>query len=277
MGLKKRIKKLVYSFKSPKLIPIIEQKQSDRVLEGKTALITGGTGGIGIEIAKKILELGAFVIIAGTNEEKLNNSLKLLDNDKSNGIILNMLDVSSFEEFLVRTVSLSPSKKIDILVNCAGVITNESFFDTKEETFDRIMDINVKGTFFLSKFVAKHMIDNKIKGHILNVSSSSALRPAWSPYHISKWAIDGFTKGLADILISYGIVVNAIAPGPTATKMLNKQDGDSIYNSTNPSGRYSTPSEVASLAAFMVSPMGDMIVGDTFYITGGSGTISLHR
>ena len=82
MGLKKRIKKLVYSFKSPKLIPIIEQKQSDRVLEGKTALITGGTGGIGIEIAKKILELGAFVIIAGTNEEKLNNSLKLLDKRK---------------------------------------------------------------------------------------------------------------------------------------------------------------------------------------------------
>lgn len=89
-------------------------------------------------------------------------------------------------------------------------------------------------------------------------------------------SVRDFTKGLADILLPYGIVVNAIAPGPTATPMLHKGDGESIYSPTCPAGRYAVPEEIARLAVFMVSGCGDMIVDDTFYITGGSGTISLH-
>lgn len=137
------------------------------------------------------------------------------------------------------------------------------------------MDANVKGVFFFCQAVSRYMISRGTKGHILNLSSSSALRPASTPYNISKWAIRGFTKGLADSLLPYGIVVNAIGPGPTSTEMLGKKEGDSIYHSSNPSGRYVTPEEIANLALFMVSGMGDMIVGDTFYMTGGSGTISL--
>jgi 3-oxoacyl-[acyl-carrier protein] reductase len=93
---------------------------------------------------------------------------------------------------------------------------------------------------------------------------------------MSKWAIKGLTMGLADRLLKEGIVVNAIAPGPTATEMINVHDNDSIYSESNPAGRYVMPSEIASLAAFMVSDAGNMIVGDTFYMTGGSGTISYH-
>ena len=125
--------------------------------------------------------------------------------------------------------------------------------------------------------VGKYMIENKIRGHILNVSSSSALRPAWTPYQMSKWAIRGFTMGLADTLLPYGIIVNAIAPGQVATSMLGKNETDSIDNRSTPIGRYAEPDEIANLATFMVSNMGEMIVGDTFYITGGSGTISYHR
>ena len=125
--------------------------------------------------------------------------------------------------------------------------------------------------------MGKYMIDHKLKGHILNVSSASALRPAWTPYEISKWGVRGFTKGLADTMLPYGIIVNAIAPGPVATPMLGVQEGDSIYNGVNPSGRYAMPSEIAALAVFMVSDFGNLIVGDTFYMTGGSGTISLHK
>ena len=139
------------------------------------------------------------------------------------------------------------------------------------------MGINAKGTYFMSQAVSKFMIERKIHGHILNVSSSSSLRPAWTPYQMSKWAVRGLTLGLADVLLPHGIIVNAIAPGPVATPMLGKFEGDSIYNRMNPSGRYSMPQEIANLAVFMVSSMGDLIVGDTFYITGGSGTISLHR
>lgn len=123
------------------------------------------------------------------------------------------------------------------------------------------------------------MIKNKIRGHILNVSSASALRPAWTPYQISKWGIRGFTLGLADTLLPFGIVVNAIGPGPTATHMLDgivSEEGN-LNSITCPAGRIATTEEIANLAVFMVSGMGDMIVGDTYYITGGSGIISLHK
>lgn len=146
-----------------------------------------------------------------------------------------------------------------------------------EEEYDAIMDTNAKGTFFMSQAVGKWMIEKSIKGHILNVTSSSALRPAWTPYQMSKWAVTGLTKGLADLMIPHGIVVNAIAPGPTATPMLGKNEDDSIYEPYTPAGRYAMPEEIASLALFMVSGAGNMIVGDTVYMTGGSGTITLHH
>ena len=139
------------------------------------------------------------------------------------------------------------------------------------------MDINAKGTFFMSQAVSRFMIERKIKGHILNITSSSALRPAWSPYQMSKWAVRGLTVGMADVLLPHGIIVNAIALGPVATDMLGIKKDDSIYNPGNPSGRYALPEEIASLAVYMVSSMGDMIVGDTFYMTGGSGVITLHN
>ena len=140
--------------------------------------------------------------------------------------------------------------RIDILVNSAGVVSHSDFLDMSEQEYDSIMDINAKGTFFMSQAVAKYMIENRIKGHILNVTSSSALRPAWTPYQMSKWAVRGLTFGAADKLLPHGIIVNAIAPGPTATPMLDKNEGDSIYNATCPAGRFAMPSEIAALATF---------------------------
>lgn len=172
--------------------------------------------------------------------------------------------------------AMFPENRIDILVNSAGVVSRSDFLDMSESEYDSIMDINAKGTFFMSQAVARYMIENQIKGHILNVTSSSALRPAWTPYQMSKWAVRGLTLGIADKLLPHGIVVNAIAPGPTATPMLGKNGRDGIWHPTTPAGRYAMPSEIAALATFMVSGMGDMIVGDTFYMTGGSGTVSYH-
>ena len=145
-----------------------------------------------------------------------------------------------------------------------------------EEEWDLIMDTNAKGTFFMSQAAARHMTENGVRGHILNVTSSSALRPAWTAYQMSKWAVRGFTLGAADALLPSGIVVNAIAPGPTATPMLGRKEGDTLYCG-NPAGRYSTPEEIARLALYLVCGAGDMIVGETVYMTGGSGNLSLHR
>lgn len=284
MSKKSKIKQLVYScvnlFKEEKKVPIPMQCNTTNLLKEKIALITGGSGGIGYAIAQAFIKNGCKVIIAGTNECKLIylcNKLNEISENSAKYIIINILEVDSLVDKLNQAVQLFDENRIDILVNSAGVASHHDFFNTSESDYDRIMSINIKGTFFMCQTMSKYMIEKKIKGHILNISSSSALRPAWTPYEVSKWSIKGFTLGLADTLLPHGIIVNAIAPGPVATPMLNKTEGDSIYSATNPSKRFAMPNEIANLAVFMVSEMGDLIVGDTFYITGGSGTISLHK
>lgn len=185
-----------------------------------------------------------------------------------------MRNVNAIEEKIKEAASLFEENRIDILVNSAGTHNISNFEDMTESEYDLIMDTNVKGLFFMCQSMGKYMKENKIKGHILNLSSSSALRPASSPYMISKWAVRGFTLGLAKTLYPHGIVVNAIAPGQTATPMLGKSAEDNLYNSYSVSGRYILPSEIAALATFMVSDFGNMIVGDTFYMTGGSALIT---
>lgn len=271
--LKKLIKFCINTKKEEKIIPIM-QPTDLKILNGKVALITGGSSGIGFAIANSFIRSGCRVIIAGTNEDKLKKCVQQLG-EFSRYIVINVMDVQSIPEKVFRASTIFG--QIDILVNSAGIIEHSSFGNITEEEYDKVMGVNIKGTFFMSQAVTNYMLLNKLKGHILNVSSSSALRPAWTPYQMSKWAVRGFTSGLADNMIKYGIVVNAIAPGQTATPMLGKKEGDSLYHANCPAGRYITSEEVANLATFMVSAMGDMIVGDTFYITGGSGTISMHK
>lgn len=191
--------------------------------------------------------------------------------------MLNVLDIKSMPDKVRCAAEKFPENRIDILVNSAGLNGHSNFENMTEDEFDSIMDVNAKGTYFMSQAVSQLMIEKKTKGHILNVASSSALRPASTPYCMSKWAVRGLTLGLADVLLPYGIVVNAIAPGPVATPMLGKQEGDAIDNPAIVSGRYAMPSEIASLAVFMVSDMGNLIVGDTYFMTGGSGLITLHH
>jgi 3-oxoacyl-[acyl-carrier protein] reductase len=242
------------------------------------ALITGGSGGIGMAIAARFLAAGAKVIIAGTNDEKLARCCAQLGSEENvKSVKMDARNVSEYASMVEKVLNLFPESRIDILVNSAGVVNKGGFFEISEEEYDRVMDINVKGVFFACQAVSRYMIDNKIKGHILNISSSSALRPAWTPYQMSKWSIRGFTQGLADTLLPYGIIVNAIGPGQTATGMLDMEDNESIYNGSNPCGRYATPEEIANLALFMVGQTGDLIIGETFYMTGGSGSISMHR
>lgn len=277
----KRAMRYLYSLKREKLVVEIPKTIDEKkILAGKVALITGGSSGIGLAIAENFIKEGAKVIIAGTHQDKIDHAVKKLQDvnaDYMKGITIDVTDFSSLEQKVEEASSLYEDGKIDILVNSAGINNRNSFFQVTETDFDSVMDVNAKGTFFMSQAVSKYMIKNKIKGHILNISSSSALRPASTPYMISKWAVKGMTLGLADVLLPYGIVVNAIAPGAVATPMLNKCESDNLYNANSVSGRYANPSEIASLATYMVSDYGNLIVGDTYYITGGSGLIDLHR
>lgn len=288
MGLKSKVKNAIKQLRTKELVPIPQPVNTQKVLEGKIALITGGSGGIGFAMAEAFIKCGAKVIIAGTNEEKLSNCCKKLrtlrpeinsedTEDNCGYIVLNVLDVKSMHDKVRCAAAKFPENRIDILVNSAGINAHTDFEHMTEEEYDSVMDIDAKGTYFMCQAVSKLMIEKKMKGHILNVTSSSALRPACTPYRMSKWAVRGLTLGLADILLPHGIIVNAIAPGPVATPMLGKGNGDSIEKPESPCGRYAMPSEIASLAVFMVSDMGNLIVGDTYYMTGGSGLISLHN
>lgn len=261
--------------KAKRVVPVLHPTDTQQILSGKVALITGGSGGIGMAIAKSFVESGCKVIIAGTNEEKLKKCCSQIGGE-TKYIILNLNDISIVNEKIDEASKIFG--KIDILVNSAGIHSTKmisDFLDVTEEEYDSIMGINLKGTYFVCQAIGNYMISNKIKGNILNISSSVALEPAWSPYRLSKWGMKGFTLGLAEKLLPYGITVNAIAPGSTATNLLGFKEGDSIFTDDNRVGRYVMPDEIATYAKLMVSDLGKMIVGDTLYISGGRGTIDI--
>lgn len=278
-SIKRIIKYILYG------VPMVKRVQANvvsldinKMLDGRVALITGGTSGIGKAIAETFLKSGATVIITGRDESKINNVLNEIKNQnvlyeqKVFGVQLNNIQPSSFGHKLEEIIKLISPAKIDILVNNAG-IGGGDISNTTEEEFDQVIKTNLNGTFFLSKIVSKYMIKNSIKGNILNIASSSSLRPAASAYTFSKWGIRGFTLGLAKTLAPFDITVNGLAPGPTATPMLHC-DGHDISFEKNPMRRFAMPEEIANMAAVLVSDMGRMIVGDIVYMTGGAGVIT---
>lgn len=276
MRIKSKIKSLISLCKQKEVYPVIIPVHDKELLMDKVALITGGSGGIGVAIAQEFLNCGAKVVLAGTSEEKLIKCCdKLGGGDKLSYIVLDLLDVPLFEGKVQEVIDKFGT--LDILVNSAGLNNKHAFFDITEDEYDSIMAVNTKGMFFLSRAAGNCMIQLGIKGHILNITSSSALRPAWTPYQISKWAGRGLTLGLADIFLPYGIIVNGLAPGPVATPMLNRQEGDTIYMEDQPSKRYAVAAEIANMAVFLCSEMGNLVVGDTVYMTGGSGILSYHK
>lgn len=247
-------------------------KSSEELLKGKIALIIGGTGGIGKAIAEAFISSGAKVVISGTNERKVRKTVEQLGIN-AKGVQIDLNHVSLFDEKITHVIEQFPEKRIDILVNCAGVHGDQKFGNVSEETYDMVMNANLKGLFFMTQEVGNYMKRKGIKGHILNVSSAAALKPGYTPYEISKNAVKAFTLGAAAELIDYGIVVNAIAPGPVATSMLGYEEGNTLYTDCVPAKRFATPLEIAQLAVIMVSDMCNLVVGDTFYISGGSGTV----
>lgn len=282
--IKKIIKKLLNNLLVSKRDFTVEQVtlSPNELLKGRSAFITGGTSGIGFHIAKAFLNSGAIVVITSRKEENLKNAcLKLnpygLFANKLFGVVMNNAKINTFqdcfEEALKKVKNNGEFCHFDILVNNAGILGGNMPNATEAE-FDSVIDTNLKGVFFLSQLVGKYFKDNKIEGNILNIASSSSLRPATSAYTVSKWGLRGITLGLAKSLAPFGITVNGIAPGPTATPMLLGNDSKNINNKKNPIGRYALPEEIANMAVVLVSSMGKTVVGDIVYMTGGAGIIT---
>lgn len=280
MSVKKYIKRvgryLLRGVPTNHIITKVVTLAPNELLKDRKALITGGTSGIGFAIASAFLKSGASVIITGRTEQRIMDSVNTLTRsfpsakDRISYVVMDNKTISSFATIFEEHSSL---KEIDILVNNAGVLGGNISTATEEE-YDAILDTNLKGTFFLSQLVAKNMKEKGIKGNILNIASSSSLRPAISAYTISKWGIRGLTLGLAKVLAPYGITVNGLAPGPTATPMLIKGEISEITHDDLPVGRFALPEEIANMAVILTSEMGRMVVGDIVYMTGGAGTVT---
>lgn len=255
------------------IYPNIVTLSSNEMLKGRIALVTGGTSGIGFEIAKAFLNAKASVVITGRSDEKLKKAINELSAyGPCSGIVMDITNTDTIQAKF--ELAVTKYGKIDILVNNAGV-SGCYLINGVPEEFDKVIDTNLKGVFFLSQAVGRYMKENQIHGNILNISSASSVRPAACAYTISKWGIRGFTLGLARTLLPYGITVNALAPGPVATPLL-KKDGknDDLSLPNTPYGRYAIPEEIANMAVILVSPIARLVVGDTVFMTGGAGNVN---
>ena len=275
LGVKTAVKNLVKSARTKELLPIKQAVPADQTHAGKTVLIAGGTGGIGMAVAEELLQRGANVVLGGTRDEKLALCASKLDcPDRVATVKMDVSDAAGIE--VAVTEACKAFGTIDILVVSSGVHTEGvDFWTLTPEEYDRVMSVNLKGAYFLCRAVAKWMIDDGVKGHILLVNSSRGFEPAWSPYGISKWGLRGFTEGLAQTLLPHGIVVNGIAPGSTATPLIGVNEGDSITSEENGAGRLAMPSEIAAWSTMLTGPAGDMVVGETVLVSGGRGTIDV--
>ncbi len=251
--------------------PVVIKDVESNLLADKTALITGGNSGIGYAIAKKFIESGAKVIILARNPEKTKS---IAEDMQCEYIVADVMDT---ERLMATVREFIKDRRIDILVNSAGILDKEPMLAKTPQGYDAVMNTNLKAAYFMSQIIANHMLAKGIKGHILNISSSSCRRPGWGPYQLSKHALNAMTEGFAMRLAPNGITVNGIAPGITATPM---QDGNLVEGSLtydNPMRRAQSPEEIANLAVFMCSELGNSIIGDTVLMTGGSGNLSINR
>jgi len=247
-------------------------------LQGKTAIVTGGAGGIGYALAERFLRDGAKVVIADVDhfkgEEAERRLAKLgqarfLKTDVSKRLDVHNLVAATLEDF----------GEIDVLVNNAGIVHSAAFLDLKEEDFDRVIRINLKGAFLAGQAVARYMVERVGKGgpagSIINMSSVNAVFAIATevPYSVSKGGIAQLTKVMALSLAPYGIRVNAIGPGSINTDMLTATNNDEAARnrllSRTPLGRVGEPSEIASIAAFLASDDASYVTGQTIYADGG--------
>ncbi|SHH60606.1 elongation factor P 5-aminopentanone reductase [Clostridium grantii] len=242
-------------------------------LKGKVALITGGSRGIGAEIAKEFSKEGAFVVINYISNDRA--AEETIEEIKAVGgyVIGIKADASDFNEAknLVDS-TIDKFGKLDILVNNAGISKVGLFIDMKEKHWDEMLNINLKSVFNLSNHVTKHMLANN-GGAIINISSMWGGVGASCEviYSASKGGIDAFTKALGKELAPNNIRVNAIAPGVIETDMnkwMNENEIDDLSNEI-PMMRFGKPKEVAKLAVFLASEDSSYITAQVINVDGG--------
>lgn len=238
---------------------------------GKKVLVTGGSSGIGLEIAKEFLAEGAEVMITGRNMERLEEAKQKLNNEKLKIIDWDVADVSSLDTKFVEAVA--EMGQIDIFINNAGVYEASPWNEIKEKEYDKVNDINCKGLFFMCQQEAEYFLNNNIKGKIVNINSIAGIKSGYDAYSVSKWGSVCITRSLAAKMAPHGIVVNGIAPGNVVTNIHDGVRGkdvmDNAYMPQHKTNRYTLVEEIASMALYLSSDMASNIIGQVIAIDGG--------
>jgi len=244
------------------------------LLKNKVAIVTGGSRGLGKAIALKFAEQGASSVLVATNEERLNQSANEIRAMGCDAVIMSG-DIANpiFSTHIVQA-ALDSFGKIDILVNCAGIISRTPIEQLSLEEWHRVIDVNLHGTFHLCRAVLPTMRSQN-SGKIINMTSQMAKlpHPSASPsYEVSKSGQIALTRHLAYHYAQYNICVNAIAPGSINTDMPKSMTLEARERLRNaiPLRRLGEPEEVADCALFLASSMSDYITGEVIDINGGT-------
>ena len=236
----------------------------------KTVLITGAGSGIGLATAKTFAEHDYHVILAGKTVEKLEKAKNEIG-ECAVAFLWDITKISQIKSKIQDAISIFGT--LDVVVNNAGCLfmtdRTGDFFHVTPEEWDGVHTTNLKAMFFICQAVLEYMVNEGLKGHIVNVCSEMGFRQTYTPYGISKWGVRGLTYGLGRTFAPYGIVVNGVAPGQTATPIVGYQEGDSPAEESIPRGIMATPKEIANLIYFLGSESGNNLMGEIVVSDGG--------
>lgn len=242
-------------------------------LSGKTALVTGATGGIGGSIAKALHAQGAHVGISGRNTEKL----EALAKELGERVSILPADLSKPEEIdaLVKSAEEAMGQ-IDILVNNAGLTRDNLSMRMKDEEWQEVLDVNLTSTFKLGKAVQRGMMKRRF-GRIINISSVVGVtgNPGQCNYVASKAGVIGWSKAMAQEVASRGITINCVAPGFIATAMTDALNDDqkAKINATIPAGKMGSSDDIAAAVVYLASEEAGYVTGQTVHVNGGMAMI----
>ncbi len=244
-------------------------------LTGKTALVTGATGGIGEGIARALHKAGATVAISGRQVDKL-EALKAELGERAHVVPCDLADRAQVGKLIDEAIAALG--RVDILVNNAGLTKDNLFMVMKDEQWDDVIAVNLTSTFMLSRAAARHMLRSKTGyGRIINISSVSGVfgNPGQGNYAASKAGMIGMTKSLAREVANRGITANCIAPGFITTAMtdaLNDKQKSEISQHI-PAQRFGTPEDIAAAALYLASNEAGYMTGQTLHVNGGMAMI----